>query len=173
MTMICLVVMGVSGAGKTTIAERLAERLGWPMGDADEHHSESSIEKMEAGTPLTDEDRIPWLGEVRDWIDEQSAKRENTVMACSALKRAYRDILREADAHVVFVHLSADHDVLASRIGSRKGHFMPSRLLESQIGDLEPLEPDEAGIAVDVADSPEQITETILRELHFIGGRAA
>lgn len=173
MTMICLVVMGVSGAGKTTIAERLAERLGWPMGDADEYHSEASVEKMEAGTPLTDEDRVPWLGEVRDWIDEQSTKRQNTVMACSALKRSYRDILREADAHVVFVHLSADHDVLASRIGSRKGHFMPSRLLESQIEDLESLDSDEAGITVDVADSPERITETILRELHIVGQRAA
>jgi gluconokinase len=169
MTTICLVVMGVSGAGKTTVARNLADRLGWSFGDADEHHSEASVEKMKAEIPLTDEDRLPWLRDVRDWIDEQNAKGENTILACSALKRAYRDILREAEAHLVFVRLTADYEVLASRLGSRTGHFMPSRLLDSQLGDLEPLEPDEAGITVDVSGSPEQIVAAILKELHFSG----
>lgn len=171
MTTICLVVMGVSGAGKTTIARTLADRLGWVFGDADEHHSEASVAKMEAEIPLTDEDRIPWLGDVRDWISEQNAKSENTAVACSALKRAYRDILREAEARLVFVHLTADYEILSSRLGSRTGHFMPRRLLDSQLADLEPLEPDEAGITVDVSGPPEQIVATVLKELHFSGER--
>ncbi|WP_026929764.1 gluconokinase [Glycomyces tenuis] len=167
MTTTCLVVMGVSGVGKSTIAKRLADRLGWAMAEGDEYHSEENIAKMEAGTPLTDQDRMPWLRNIRDWIGEQDAAGRNTVVTCSALKRSYRDMLRRTSARVLFVHLSASAEVIASRLSERTGHFMPPRLLDSQFGDLEPLAEDEPGITVDVADSPEHITDEVLKELRL------
>jgi gluconokinase len=167
MTTTCLVVMGVSGVGKSTVAKRLAERLGWSMAEGDEYHSEENIAKMEAGIPLVDEDRMPWLRSIREWIGEQNAEGLSTVVTCSALKRSYRDLLRESPARVLFVHLSASAEVIAARLGARTGHFMPPRLLDSQFADLEPLGDDEAGITVDVADSPEHITEEVLKGLRL------
>ncbi|GAB3658088.1 gluconokinase [Glycomyces tarimensis] len=173
MTTTCLVVMGVSGAGKSTIAERLADRLGWPMAEGDEFHPEANIAKMETGTPLDDADREPWLRSLRDWISERDAAGENTVVTCSALKRSYRDILREATADVHFVHLVGSIQVITERISARAGHFMPPSLLESQFHDLEPLGHDEDGIAVDVTYTPEQITDEVLEDLGIKGDASA
>ena len=173
MTTTCLVVMGVSGAGKTTIAERLAERLGWTMAEGDDFHPESNVAKMEAGTPLDDADREPWLGALRDWISERDADGESTVVTCSALKRSYRDLLREATARVRFVHLTGSIEVIGERIAGRSGHFMPPSLLQSQFDDLEPLAADESGITVDVADPPELITDNALERLELTGDAPA
>lgn len=162
-----LVVMGVSGAGKTTVARELAERLGWPMAEGDEFHPESNIAKMESGTPLTDDDRGPWLRSLRDWISERAGDGQSTVVTCSALKRSYRDILSGAAARVRFVHLSGSREVIGGRIAARSGHFMPPSLLDSQFGDLEPLQSDEDGATVDVAATPEQIAQTVLNRLEL------
>lgn len=141
-----LVVMGVSASGKTTLASLLADRLGWPMAEADDFHPPANKAKMASGTPLTDEDRWPWLISLRDWMDH--APGEGTVMTCSALKRSYRDLLRGADGVVRFVHVVVDPSVLAQRIGARTGHFMPGTLLPSQLSTLEPLESDEDGFTL-------------------------
>ncbi|MFF5989046.1 gluconokinase [Prauserella flavalba] len=161
----CLVVMGVSGAGKTTVAELIATRLGWRMAEADEFHPPANIEKMTAGTPLSDADRAPWLRAIRDWISERAAAGENAVVTCSALKRAYRDILRGATARVRFVHLCGTTETVGARLAERSGHFMPPSLLGSQFADLEPLSPDEDGVTVDVTQGPEQVTVTALTRL--------
>ncbi|MBK1788752.1 gluconokinase [Prauserella cavernicola] len=165
MTSTCLVVMGVSGSGKTTIAELFRDRLDWRMAEADEFHPRSNIEKMSAGTPLTDADREPWLRAIRDWISECDAAGENTVVTCSALKRAYRDILREATAHVRFVYLHGTTDTVGARLAARSGHFMPPSLLGSQFADLEPLATGEDGVTVDVTDGPERVAATALARL--------
>lgn len=165
MTTTCLVVMGVSGSGKSSIAPLLAEQLGWPVSDGDEFHPAANLEKMASGVALTDADRIPWLLAIRDWINACSRSGHNVVVTCSALKRAYRDILREASAYVRFVHLTSPRKLIRRRLDSRSGHFMPSSLLVSQFEDLELLEADEDGITVDVVDSPQQITESVLIRL--------
>ncbi|WP_100444124.1 gluconokinase [Glycomyces xiaoerkulensis] len=171
MTM-CLVVMGVSGSGKTTVAEGLASRLAWPVAEGDRFHPAANIAKMESGLPLDDEDRAPWLRSIRDWIGERAAAGQNAVVTCSALKRSYRDLLRGVDASVRFVHLSGAGAVIAERLGARSGHFMPPRLLDSQFGDLEPLESGEAGITADVGAEPEEIIAHVLERLG-LQGRAA
>lgn len=170
----CVVVMGVSGAGKSTIAARLAGELGWPMAEADEFHPEANIVKMSAGTPLTDADRMPWLDAIRAWIDERNAAGQSVVVTCSALKRTYRDALRRARARVRFVHLRGTADTVSGRLSGRSGHFMPPALLESQFADLEPLAPDETGeadggvadaVALDVGGTPDEITAAALEYL--------
>ena len=161
-----IVVMGVAGCGKTTTAEALAERLGWPVADADDFHPSTNVAKMRSGTPLTDEDRAPWLEAIRDWL---SAADGSVVVTCSALRRRYRDVLRGADPRVRFVHLHGARELLAARMGARQGHFMPLGLLESQLATLEPLEPDEDGIVVDVDASPEEIVDAALRGLDLQG----
>ncbi|GAA1209274.1 gluconokinase [Prauserella alba] len=166
----CLVVMGVSGAGKSTIAAHLADELGWPMAEADEFHPEANIAKMSAGTPLTDADRMPWLEALRAWIDERGAAGESVIVTCSALKRTYRDVLRRAGSRVRFVHLRGSADTVGGRLSGRSGHFMPPALLESQFADLEPLDPDEDGVALDVTTSPEAITDTALDRLGLRSG---
>ena len=157
-----IVVMGVAGCGKSTVAAMLAERLGWPMAEGDEFHSPQNRAKMTAGTPLTDDDRMPWLATIRDWIDRTPS---HSVVTCSALRRSYRDVLRTAKSRVRFLHLTGSRAVLGSRIGSRTGHFMPPSLLISQLETLEPLQPDEDGVAVDVDASPEEIVDTALSRL--------
>jgi gluconokinase len=157
-----IVVMGVAGCGKSTVAKLVAERLGWPMAEGDDFHSPQNRSKMASGTPLTDADRKPWLEAIRDWLDRTPG---NAVVTCSALRRSYRDILRTARGRVRFLHLHGTPAVLGARISGRTGHFMPSALLVSQLETLEPLEPDEDGTVVDVARSPEEIVELGLTRL--------
>ncbi|MFC3495410.1 gluconokinase [Glycomyces rhizosphaerae] len=161
----CLVVMGVAGSGKSTVARLLADRLGRPMAEADDFHPEANIAKMRSGTPLTDADREPWLLSLRDWISAHDAEGRGTVVTCSALKRTYRDLLRGATAQVRFVHLSGTPEVIGERLSARSGHFMPPSLLDSQFADLEPLGDDEDGITVDVTAPPEQIADRVCEGL--------
>lgn len=156
-----VVVMGVAGSGKTTVAALLARRLGAAFAEGDDFHPLQNVTKMSAGHPLTDADRWPWLATIRDWLAEQHAAGRAAVAPCSALKRAYRDLLREAGP-VQFVHLTGTPELLAGRIRGRAGHFMKPEMLASQLAILEPLSPDEPGIAVDVADSPERIADTVV-----------
>ena len=165
---LCLVVMGPSGTGKTTTAKLLSQRLGWKFAEADEFHPKANIDKMSAGIPLNDEDRAPWLASIRDWISDEAAMGESTVITCSALKRRYRDILRGAEARVRFVELDAPEGVIGDRLALRKGHYMPPSLLASQYADFEPLEADEDGIKVSVEQDPESVVSAALRQLELL-----
>ncbi|MFE0356865.1 gluconokinase [Streptomyces nigra] len=158
-----VVVMGVAGTGKTTIGPLLAARLGVPYAEGDDFHSEANISKMSAGTPLDDDDRWPWLDAIGAWAHRKAGL--GGVVSCSALKRSYRDRLRAAAPDVVFVHLAGDRAVIEDRMSHRQGHFMPTALLDSQFATLQPLQEDEAGVAVDVAGTPEEITERAARAL--------
>ena len=151
-----VVVMGVAGTGKTTIGPLLAARLGVPYAEGDDFHPQANITKMSAGTPLDDEDRWPWLDAIGTWAHERAGR--GGVVSCSALKRSYRDRLRAAAPGLVFVHLTGSRELIEDRMGHRQGHFMPTALLDSQFATLEPLRADEAGVAVDVSGSPEEIT---------------
>ena len=144
-----VVVMGVSGCGKTTVAERLRDRLGLAFAEGDAYHPKANVKKMASGQPLTDEDRQPWLETLAAWTREREAEGSSTVLSCSALRRRYRDVLREADPDTFFVHLHADFEVLAERMRHR-AHFMPVSLLESQFDALEPLGEGELGVTIDV-----------------------
>ncbi|KDN19418.1 gluconokinase [Amycolatopsis rifamycinica] len=158
--MTVIVVMGVSGSGKTTIGTALANALGVEYAEADTFHPKANIDKMTAGTPLTDADRAPWLEAIAGWIREHQDS--GGVVTSSALKRRYRDVLR-GGGDVWFAHLHGDRAQLAERMQSRTGHFMPVSLLDSQLADLEPLEPDEAGAVFDnTGGTPEEITEAAL-----------
>lgn len=152
--------MGVSGSGKTTVGRALAARLGVVYAEADEFHPPENIAKMSAGHPLTDEDRWPWLRAIAEWIGEHET--DGGVVTCSALKRTYRDLLRSGGP-VFFVHLEGGHDVIAARLNARQGHFMPPALLDSQIADLEPLDPDEPGVVLDIDQTPDELTEAAYR----------
>ncbi|MFE6233667.1 gluconokinase [Cellulosimicrobium sp. NPDC057862] len=157
-----LVVMGVAGSGKTTVATLLAQRLGTEYAEADQFHPEANIAKMSAGTPLTDEDRWPWLEAIRDWLSVEADAGRSGVVTCSALKRSYRDLLRTARGRVCFVHLDGSPELLAERMEHRSGHFMPTSLLPSQLATLEPLDDDEPGFTVDVTRTPEEIADLVL-----------
>ncbi|MCF2131208.1 gluconokinase [Strepomyces sp. STD 3.1] len=152
-----VVVMGVAGTGKTTIGPLLAARLGVPYAEGDDFHPPANIAKMTAGTPLTDEDRWPWLDAIGDWAHGRAGL--GGVVSSSALKRSYRDRLRAAAPGVVFVHLTGSRELIEDRMAHRQGHFMPTALLDSQFATLQPLQSDEAGVAVDVAGTPEEIAE--------------
>ncbi|WTM18047.1 gluconokinase [Isoptericola halotolerans] len=154
--------MGVAGSGKTTVARLLAERIGVEYAEADQFHSEANIAKMGAGTPLTDEDRAPWLAAIRDWLSAEADAGRPAVVTCSALKRTYRDVLRAARGQVWFLHLDGAPELLAERMTGRSGHFMPTSLLPSQLATLEPLADDEDGLTVDVAAPPEQIVDDVV-----------
>lgn len=164
-----VVVMGISGSGKTTIATRLTERLGWVFAEADDFHPAANIAKMTAGTPLTDQDRWPWLESMRDWMTAQAQAGRSTVVTCSALKRSYRDILTQAEGRVRFVHLLGDTDLILDRMKTRSGHFMPESLLPSQISTLEPLEPDEQGVRIENTGTPDQVTDLVINQLDLHG----
>jgi gluconokinase len=140
--------MGVSGSGKTTVGAALARRLRVPFADADDFHPQSNIDKMSAGVPLDDLDRLPWLHAIGGWLAEHAAV--GAVVSCSALKRSYRDTLREAASSVFFLHLHGSRGVVASRVAGRPGHFMPASLVDSQFRTLEPLGDDEAGRTLDL-----------------------
>jgi carbohydrate kinase (thermoresistant glucokinase family) len=159
-----VVVMGVSGCGKSTVGAELAERLGWPYDEGDRYHLPSSIEKMAAHIPLEDSDRLPWLEKLAGLIGAHEAAGHSSVLACSALKRSYRDVLRTGAPRVRFLHLHGTPEVLQARLDARKGHFFPPDLLTSQFATLEPLGPDEDGAVVDVALAPEeQVTQGLAK----------
>lgn len=155
--MTVIVVMGVSGSGKTTVGSALAARLGVEYAEADTFHPKANIDKMSSGVPLTDEDRQPWLEAIAGWISDHQDS--GGVVTSSALKYAYRDILRSG-GDVWFLHLHGDRTLLADRMKTRSGHFMPVSLLDSQLADLEPLRPDESGLVADIARTPEEIVES-------------
>jgi gluconokinase len=157
--------MGVSGSGKTTVGQTLADRTGWPFLDADEMHSAEAVERMAAGIPLTDADRWPWLGRVAAWIEERRAAGEPGVVACSALKRVYRDRLREADPHLRVVYLRAERAQIAERLSHRTGHFFPPILAWAQFDDLDEPGPDEAPIIVPMGRTPGDEVGAILEAL--------
>ncbi|MGL4175793.1 MAG: gluconokinase [Dermatophilaceae bacterium] len=163
-----VVTMGVSGSGKTTVGAALAQRLRVPFADADDFHPPENIATMSAGTPLDDDDREPWLRAVAAWL---GAHRESGgVASCSALKRSYRDLLRERAAHVVFVHLEGEREVLAARVAGRPGHFMPAALVDSQLATLEHLGADEAGIDLDISTPVDELVEQAVRFIEWDGG---
>ena len=158
---VVLVVMGVSGSGKTTIGRPVAERLGWDFEEGDELHPAANIAKMKAGHALTDADRGPWLLAVRGWIDAEIAAGRSGVITCSALKRAYRDRLRREG--VRFVYLKGDEATIRQRVQHRSGHFMPVSLLDSQFDTLEPPTPDEHPIVIDTHQPIERQVEQVCR----------
>jgi gluconokinase len=162
-----LVVMGVSGSGKTTIADKLAERLRWAFEDGDKFHPASNVAKMSAGQPLTDEDRWPWLRAIADEIDRVCAAGERAVIACSALKRAYRDILVHGRSDVRIVFLNGNQDLIAGRLAARKGHFMPPGLLDSQFTTLEPPDERENPVTVSIDASVDVIVDDIVSQLRL------
>ncbi len=157
-----VIVMGVAGTGKTTVAKGISTLMGWTFAEGDAFHPQANVDKMHAGTPLTDEDRWPWLRLIGDWISEQVDAGESAVVTCSALRRVYRDVLREGRPNVRFLHLHDDQELIAQRMANRKDHFMPPSLLPSQFATLEMLEPDEPGVLVTVHDDvPEVIHHAI------------
>ena len=163
--MTVLVVMGVSGCGKSTVAGLLSARLGWSFMEGDSLHPDVNIAKMESGQPLTDEDRWPWLDEVADWIEGQHAAGEDGLITCSALKRSYRDVLNRRGEGVVFVYLAGKRRTLEERMRARVGHFMPPGMLASQLETLEEPRPDEPSIRVPIEQSSAEIAEQVMREL--------
>jgi carbohydrate kinase (thermoresistant glucokinase family) len=167
--MTVVVMMGVSGSGKTTIASAVAQRLGWTLLEGDSFHPPSNVAKMAAGHPLTDEDRWPWLHAIADAIDAKRAAGESAVVACSALKRAYRDILVGKRPDVVLVYLKGSKALIGKRMAARKGHFMPSALLDSQFATLEEPAPDEHAIVVSVDAEPAVIVDEVLRKIRERG----
>ena len=154
-----LLLMGVSGSGKTTVGALLAGRLGWPYADADSFHSAANVAKMAAGHPLTDEDRWPWLRAIGAWIDGQLSRGEYGVVTCSALKRAYRDVLRRPEVQVVY--LRGSRELLAQRMAARQGHFFEPAMLDSQLAALEEPSPDEDAITMSIGGTPSEIVEAI------------
>jgi gluconokinase len=151
-----IVVIGVSGSGKSTVGAALGQRLRVPFADADDFHPPANIAKMTAGQPLDDDDRYPWLEAIGEWLADHP---DGGVMSCSALKRKYRDQLRRHCADVEFLHLSGTPEVIGKRQASRPGHFMPASLLQSQFATLEPLEPDERGVTIDVDQDIDSIVD--------------
>jgi gluconokinase len=155
-----LVVLGVSGSGKTTVGVLLAGKLGWPYAEADDFHPPANVAKMAAGHPLTDQDRWPWLQAVRAWIDARLARGDSGVVTCSALKRAYRDLLRAPGVTLVYLH--GTHELIARRMAARHGHFFKSALLDSQFADLEEPTPDEGVVTVPIDGTAAEIAEAIV-----------
>lgn len=155
------VVMGVSGCGKSTIGSALAHALAVPFLEGDAYHPERNVAKMSAGIPLNDEDRAGWLEALAGEIRRAREQGNGLVLSCSALKRRYRDLLRQADPGLRFAHLTGPRALIAERIEQRIGHYMPSVLLDSQLGILEPLQADEAGITLDITLAPKALVDRI------------
>lgn len=168
-----VIVMGVSGSGKTTVAKGIAEAMGWEFAEGDDFHPKANVEKMASGHPLTDEDRWPWLEAIGAWIEEREAAGASAVITCSALRRVYRDLLRGGRPGVRFCHIEADSTLIADRLEHRRGHYMPPSLLPSQLATLEPLEPDEPGVTVSAAATVEDVIHNALDalDLHPEGAR--
>ena len=164
--MLIIIIFGVSGAGKTTVGKLLARELGWQFVEADDFHPAANIKKMRSGRPLTDEDRWPWLECLRKKIEQLLSAGENAVLACSALKRAYRDRLRVSD-ETKFVFLCGDHALVEKQLRSRSRHFMNPDLLQSQFDDLEEPQADEHALTVALGRTPQEIVEEIDAKLHL------
>ena len=160
-----IIVMGVSGSGKTTLARGIADRLHWRFQEGDELHPRANIEKMSRGEPLTDDDRWPWLDAIGRWIDDRAEAGESAVLTCSALRRSYRDRLREGRPGVRFCHVVAAAGVLRRRLKERRGHYMPPSLLPSQLATLEPLADDEPGVRVTAEGEPADVVAAALESL--------
>jgi carbohydrate kinase (thermoresistant glucokinase family) len=161
-----IVVMGVSGAGKTTVGRLIAARLDCPFRDADSFHPQANIEKMSRGAPLTDDDRWPWLAAIAAWIAEHRAAGTTSVVTCSALKRIYRDIVTDNQrADVRLIYLKGGFDLIAARLALRNDHFMPPALLKSQFDALEEPRADERAVTVEIEASPEEIAEGVVGRL--------
>ena len=159
--------MGVSGSGKTTTAEALAARLGWPFQEGDALHPPANIAKMAAGHPLTDDDRWPWLETIAEWAETRLAAGGSGIITCSALRRSYRDLIARRGSGVEFVYLSAPRTLVADRLLHRKGHYMPPALLDSQVATLEEPAADEPAIRVDVGRPPSVIVDDIVEALRL------
>ncbi|ARP69449.1 gluconate kinase [Streptomyces pluripotens] len=170
-TPLVVIVMGVTGTGKTTIGPLLAARLGVPYAEGDDFHPQANIDKMSAGVPLDDADRWPWLDAIGHWAQRQTGL--GGVVSSSALKRSYRDRLRSVAPAIVFLHLTGDRKLIEDRMSRRQGHFMPTALLDSQFAALQPLAPDEAGVTVNVGGSPGEITERAVRALRALPAASA
>ena len=160
-----IIIFGVSGAGKTTVGKLLAREFGWRFIEADDFHSAANIEKMRSGHPLTDNDRWPWLERLRQQIKRSLCARENAVLACSALKRAYRDRLH-ANNEAKFVFLRGDYALVEKQLRSRHRHFMNPKLLRSQFADLEEPKPDEDVLTIELGGTPPVIVDEIKTKLH-------
>ena len=157
--------MGVSGSGKTTVAMLLAAALGWNFVEGDDLHPPANVEKMHGGTPLTDEDRLPWLQKIASVIDDWRAKGQSGVLTCSALKRAYRDIIIGDRPDVRLVYLEGSRELIGRRMAARHEHFMPVALLDSQFATLQAPDEDEHPVTVSVGGRPDEIATAIIQEL--------
>jgi len=172
MSLAAIVTMGVSGCGKSTVGALLAERLGWPFEDGDGFHPPANVAKMSAGTPLTDEDRWPWLAAIAARIARARAEGGGVVIGCSALRRTYRDVLRDGHADVRFLHLTGSPELIMARQAARVGHFMPASLLASQFATLEPPDTEADVIDLDVEPEPEAIVARAIAALRRRGDLA-
>ncbi|MCG2620903.1 gluconokinase [Arthrobacter sp. I2-34] len=160
-----LVLMGVTGCGKSTVAALLAGALRWDFEEGDALHPRANVEKMASGHPLTDEDRWPWLEKVAAWIEGRLDAGKNGVITCSSLKRSYRDVLNRRGTGVVFVYLQGSQETIAARLAVRRGHFMPPALLASQFETLEEPQPDEPHLTINVGPAPKEIAREIIDAL--------
>jgi gluconokinase len=165
-----VIVMGVSGVGKSTVAKGMSILLGWSYAEGDAFHSEANVAKMASGHALTDDDRWPWLRAIGDWMDGQIAAGAPSVVTCSALRRSYRDLLDHGRPEVRFLHLVAGEGLVGDRMSHRAGHYMPSSLLQSQYDTLEPLEPDEPGVEVSVEGTAPEVLRRALAALALSDG---
>jgi gluconokinase len=168
---VIVIIFGVSGAGKTTVGKLLAREFGWRFIEADDFHPPGNIEKMRSGNPLTDKDRWPWLERLRQQIERSLSTAENAVLACSALKRAYRDRLRVSN-ETKFVFLRGDYVLVEKQLRSRHGHFMNAKLLRSQFADLEEPKPDEDVLTIELRRKPQELVEEIEAKLHLARKRS-
>jgi len=159
-----LILMGVSGSGKTAVGELLSQKLDWPFFDGDDYHPKENVDKMAAGIPLDDDDRIPWLMNLHDLIADYLAKGKSVLLACSALKQTYRNLLLEGNPNTRFIHLKGDFELIMSRMQARSGHYMKPEMLQSQFATLE--EPTDA-LTVDIRQNLDRITEEIIIQLHL------
>ena len=157
--------MGVSGSGKSTVAAGLTERLGWQFAEGDDFHPPANVEKMAAGQPLDDDDRRPWLRTLAGWIGEHEEMGRSAVVTCSALKRSYRDLLRDGHPSVWFAHVTADAEMLRDRLAHRTGHYMPASLLDSQLATLQPLQHDEPGAEISGSGASDVVVDALLTAL--------
>ena len=164
-----VVVGGIAGSGKTTVGQLLARRLGWEFADGDKFHTAAAVAKMQAGVPLTDDDRWPWLDAIGAWIDQEDAAGKSAVVACSALRRSYRDRLRAGRPELRMFFLVVGHEADEARLSSRRGHFFPEKLLDSQFATLELPEPSEEVTLIPTTGTPDQTADEILRDLGQAG----